>query len=349
MVSRQNVELAVGLAMLAIIAAGAALVLRPFLSSIIWASVLSYATWPLFVRLKHALGGREVPAAFVMISAAAVVLVAPIAVLAWSMTDQVVFLAGAVRGWIEHGVPELPRWITAIPLIGGKLKNRWHDVLQAGDLAQNLSPYVNLARTQLLSFAGTVGNTLLQMVLSLLIAFFLYCKGPEIGSTVESLGVRLSGERGHRLIGVVASTIRGVVESLLGTNLLQAIFGAVGFWAAGVPGPLVLGFFLFFLTVIPFGAALVWVPAVIWVASAGRSGTAVLLTGWCILVFPVLENLARVYFFKRGSQLPALLVLLGMLGGISTFGFLGVFIGPALLALVYMLVDEWCAPVATRA
>lgn len=349
MVSRQSVELAIGLAILAIIAVGAFLVLKPFLSAIIWASVLSYATWPLFTRLKQTLGGKEVPAAIVMISAATMVLVAPIAILAWSMTDQIVVLAGAMRGWAEHGVPELPAWATAIPFIGGKLRDRWHDVLQTGDLAKNLTPYISMARTHLLSLAGTVGDTLLQMLLSLLIAFFLYCKGPEISETVESLGARLSGERGHRLISVVASTIRGVVESLLGTNLLQAILGALGFWAAGVPGPLVLGFFLFFLTVIPFGAALVWIPAVIWVASLGHSGTAILLTGWCILVFPVLENLARVYFLKRGSQLPALLILLGMLGGISTFGFLGVFIGPALLALVYMLVDDWCAPITVRA
>ena len=349
MVSRQNIELAIGLAVLAIIATGAFLVLRPFLPSIICASVLSYATWPLFARLKHALGGREALAAAVMIAAAALVLVAPIAILAWSMTDQVAILAGKVREWVEHGVPELPQWLTAIPLIGAKLRDRWHDLLQAGDLAQNLSSYIGGVRTQLVAFAGTVGNTLLQMLLSLVIAFFLYCKGPEIGALVDSVGVRLSGERGHRLISVVAATVRSVVESLLGTNLLQAVFGALGFWAAGVPGPLVLGFFLFFLTVIPFGAALVWIPAVIWVASSGRTGTAILLTGWCIVVFPVLENVARVFFFKRGGQLPALLVLLGMLGGVSVFGFLGVFIGPALLALVYMLVDEWCTPAAKAA
>jgi predicted PurR-regulated permease PerM len=346
MVSRQSVELAIGLAVLAIIALGAFLVLQPFLPSIICAAVLSYATWPLFARLKDALGGREAAAAAIMIVAATLVLVAPVAILAWSMTDQVAVLAGKVRGWVEHGVPELPQWLTAIPLIGGRLRERWHEFLQTGDLAQNLTAYIGGARTHLVAFAGTVGNTLLQMLLSLVIAFFLYCKGPEISAVVDSLGVRLSGERGHRLITVVATTVRSVVESLLGTNLLQAIFGALGFWAAGIPAPLVLGFFLFFLTVIPFGAALVWIPAVIWVASSGRTGTAILLTGWCILVFPVLENVARVFFFKRGSQLPALLVLLGMLGGVSVFGFLGVFIGPALLALVYMLVDEWCAPLA---
>jgi predicted PurR-regulated permease PerM len=101
---------------------------------------------------------------------------------------------------------------------------------------------------------------------------------------------------------------------------------------------------VFFLTVIPFGSGLVWVPAVIWLATTGHSTSAVLLGVWCILIFPVLENVVRPYLVKRGSDLPALLILLGMLGGMSAFGFLGVFLGPALLALVYTLIEEWRAP-----
>jgi predicted PurR-regulated permease PerM len=159
------------------------------------------------------------------------------------------------------------------------------------------------------------------------------------------MGVTLTGERGRRIIDVVASTVRSVVKGLLGTNLLQAILGAFGFWAAGVPGSMLLGFFVFFLTVIPFGAALVWLPAVLWVANTGRSGAAVLLAIWCVLIFGILENVARPFLVGRGSTLPSLLILLGMLGGMSAFGFLGVFLGPALLALVYTLIDEWRAPI----
>ena len=116
------------------------------------------------------------------------------------------------------------------------------------------------------------------------------------------------------------------------------------FWLAGVPGAMLLGFFVFFLTVIPFGAGLVWIPAVIWVANTGSTAAAVLLGIWCILIFGLLENIARPFLIGRGSTLPALLILLGMLGGMTAFGFLGVFLGPALLALVYALLDELRAP-----
>lgn len=345
MVSRQTVEHVVGITILALIAMGSFLVLRPFLSAIIWAAVLTYSTWPLFERLKSRIGGRERLAAAIMILSIACILVVPITVLAWSMTDQVVRFAGVIRGWFEHGLPALPLWVGDIPVLGGRLVQRWRDLFQSGDLNQNLSPYLATARAQLLAVAGTAANGLLELLLSLFLAFFLYCNGPKISAAVSSMGVSLTGERGRRLIDVVASTVRSVVKGLLGTNLLQAILGALGFWIAGVPGAMLLGFFVFFLTVIPLGAALVWVPAVIWVANTGESGTALVLAIWCVLIFGILENVARPFLVGRGSTLPSLLILLGMLGGMSAFGFLGVFLGPALLALLYALIEEWRAPV----
>jgi predicted PurR-regulated permease PerM len=345
MVSRQTIEHSIGITILALIAVGAFLVLRPFLSAIVWAAVLTYSTWPMFERLKARLGEREILAAAVMILAVACALVLPIAVLAWSMADEVVRVSGIIRRWFEYGLPALPPWVVDIPLLGGRLVRRWHDLFQTGDLTQNLSPYVATARAYLLIVASTVTNALLELLLSLLLAFFFYCNGLKIGAAVNTMGVSLTGERGHRLVGIVAATIRGVVKGLLGTNLLQAILGALGFWAAGVPGAMLLGFFVFFLTVIPLGASLVWIPAVIWVANTGRQGTALVLALWCVLIFAVLENVARPFLMGRGSTLPALLILLGMLGGMSAFGFLGVFLGPALLALVYALIEEWRAPV----
>jgi predicted PurR-regulated permease PerM len=141
----------------------------------------------------------------------------------------------------------------------------------------------------------------------------------------------------------VASTVRSVVYGLIGANLLQALLGGLGLWAAGIPGAVLLGFFIFFLTLIPLGPALIWLPAVLWLVHTGNNTAAVLLGVWCVLVFPVLENVVRPYLVKRGTKLPGLLILLGMLGGLTAFGFLGVFLGPAVLALAYTLIEEWGA------
>jgi predicted PurR-regulated permease PerM len=341
MVSGKSVEHAVGLAILALIALGTFLALKPFLSAIVWATVLTYSTWPLFVRLKRRLGERAALAAAVMILLAACLVVTPIAALAWTMTDQVIRLTALGRGWFEQGFPSLPTWVADIPLFGARLVRHWHDLFQTGDLSHNLSPYIGTLRGQLLTTAASVASALLELMVSLVIAFFLYCNGPELSSALGSIGAKLTGRRGDALINVVASTVRGVVEGLLAANLLQAVLAAIGFWVAGVPGPFLLGFFVFFLTVIPFGTGLLWIPAVIWLAHSGQSGSALLLTAWCILIFPVLENIARPYLMKRGSTLSAIPMLLGMLGGMSAFGFLGIFLGPALLALVRTLLEEW--------
>lgn len=345
MVSRRGIEQAIGVAILALLVAGCFLILRPFLEAILWAVILSYSTWPLYTRLRSYVGGRSALAAVLMIAAVALILVAPIAVLGWSMADQVVRLATVARSWFGHGLPAPPEWLATIPLIGARLSLRWRELSQDGaDFAQIVAPHVATVKDTLLSLGGSVANALFELLLSLVIAFFLFCNGVAAGERLASIGEQLMGERGRRLIGVAASTTRGVVESLLGTNLVQAILGAFGFWLAGVPGPILLGFFAFFLTVVPFGGVLVWAPAVLWLLYGGHSSAAIALAIWSILIFGPLENVMRLYFMKRGNQLPALLMLLGMLGGLSAFGFLGVFLGPALLALAYTLIEEWHAP-----
>ena len=143
------------------------------------------------------------------------------------MADEMARLTVIVRGWFEHGAPPLPAWVTNIPMFGERLSNRWNEFFQKEHLAQNLSPYIGTIRTQLLGVAATVANALLAVVLSLVITFFLYCNGPELASAIGSIGVKLTGERGHSLINVVAGTVRGVVQGLLATNLLQAILGAI--------------------------------------------------------------------------------------------------------------------------
>jgi predicted PurR-regulated permease PerM len=233
--------------------------------------------------------------------------------------------------------------------VGARLSSRWQELAQAGaGFPAQLAPLFETAKTWSVIAATGVAGALLELVLSLLIAFFLYRDGPLAGELLTAVTERLTGERARRLIAVAGATIRGVVDGLIGANLIQAILAALGFWAAGVPGAFLLGFLVFFLTVIPFGAGLIWVPAVLWVMQVDTT-KAMLLAAWCILVFPVLENVVRPYLVKRGISLPGLLVLLGMLGGLAAFGFLGVFLGPTLLALAYTLIEEWSAPDETAA
>ena len=135
-------------------------------------------------------------------------------------------------------------------------------------------------------------------------------------------------------------TITGVVHGIIGTNFVQGILSAVGFWAAGVPGAFLLGFLCFFLTMIPIAPTLVWLPASLWLFYNGSTGAAIVLAIWSFLVFNTLENVLRPYLISRGSCLPMLPILLGL----AAFGLLGIFVGPTILAVAYSLITEWTEP-----
>jgi predicted PurR-regulated permease PerM len=116
---------------------------------------------------------------------------------------------------------------------------------------------------------------------------------------------------------------------------------ALGLWLAGVPQVLLLGFLTFLMALTPIGAPLVWFPAAIWLFYHGATGWAVFLVLWGIFIVGGADNIIRPYFISRGSDLPFVLVFLGVLGGTLAFGFLGLFLGPTLLATGYEIVRDW--------
>jgi predicted PurR-regulated permease PerM len=143
------------------------------------------------------------------------------------------------------------------------------------------------------------------------------------------------------VIEVGGATIKSVVYGTIGTAIAQSILTALGLWLAGVPGALLLGFLTFFMALTPIGAPLVWIPASIWLFYMEETGWAIFLALWGIFVVGVADNFIRPYFISRGSDLPFVLVFLGVFGGAIAFGFLGIFLGPTLLAIGYEIVRDW--------
>ncbi|HKD20197.1 MAG TPA: AI-2E family transporter, partial [Thermoanaerobaculia bacterium] len=149
------------------------------------------------------------------------------------------------------------------------------------------------------------------------------------------------GNSGRRQVAVVRSTVRGVFRGILGTCAVQAALAMIGFWIAGVPGVLVLGMATFFLSVIPAGPALLWIPAAIWLGANGSTGRAVFLAIWGLVVVGGSENIVRPILIGKGTDAPMALIFLGVIGGMLAFGFLGLFIGPTLLTVAFNLFQEW--------
>jgi predicted PurR-regulated permease PerM len=337
-----RVERQVAAVLLVTLAAGCVVVLRPFLSAVLWAAILVCSTWPIYVRSERLLGGRRRLAAALMITLLAVLFVLPLAALGSKLASEVPQVTAVVTRWMDEGPPQPPDWLKALPIIGAHLGAYWQSVAEDGaKLTADLKPYVRPAGEWVLSAAMTVGAGITELVLSLLIAFFFYRDGAAGGRALRSVFGRVGGSRAEQLILVAVATVRGVVYGIVGTNLVEAILATLGLWIAGVPGAFFLGFAIFFLTLVPVAPALVFVPAVIWLIQQGATTSAFLLSAWYVLVFMVLEGALRSYLVSRGGDLPLLLVFLGMLGGVIAFGFLGIFLGPTLLAVGYALVREW--------
>jgi predicted PurR-regulated permease PerM len=161
---------------------------------------------------------------------------------------------------------------------------------------------------------------------------------------------RLSGDRGRRLVGVAATTMRGVVYGIIGTAIAQGVAAGIGFLIAGVPAAPLLGLATFFLSPVPIGPPLVWIPAAIWLFYHGSTGWAIFMAIWGVAVVSSVDNVIKPLIISRGSNLPFILVLLGVLGGVVAFGFIGLFLGPTLLAIGYVILQEWnAAPKAAAA
>lgn len=339
--SGRRLERTLGLVVLALVLVGCLVVLRPFMSGLLWAVVLTFSCWPIHRRVLTALGGRRTLAALAMSVGMVLVLVLPFAVIVFTLADSVKELTAATRAWLDEGPPDPPAWLARVPLVGAAAQESWREF--AADSASVLAEakvLVEPVGKGLLRAGLFLGRGLGEIGLSVFVAFFLFRDGVSAAESLTAGVVRLAGERGRRLLEVAGNTVRGVVYGILGTAVVQAVMAGVGFAIAGVPGAGLLGFLTFFLSVIPGGPPFIWVPAAFWLFHRDQVGWGIFMSIWGLGVSSV-DNVVRPWLISQGSAMPFVLVFFGVLGGIVAFGFIGVFLGPTLLAVGYRLVTEW--------
>lgn len=337
----QLIELSLALAAVALLTVGCLLVLRPFFSALMWAVILCYASWPLYQRLERGLGGRRTLAATVMTLLVTVVLLLPLLIVAWTLTSNLGGWLGAARRWLETELPDAPAWLAELPLIGPDLVQTWQELGTQGGLAREFQNWIPTLTEFALALGATLARGVVELALSLFIAFFVFRRGTELALGSKRVLTRLIGARARQFIQVAGSTIVGVVYGILGTALAQGSVALIGFLALGVPAAVLLALMTFFLSLIPMGPPLIWGGAALWLANEERYLAALIMALYGALVISSVDNVVRPYLISRGSDLPFVLVFMGVLGGILAFGFLGVFLGPVLLAVGYTLVLAW--------
>jgi len=328
-------------AALSFLAIGCFLVLRPFLSALMWAVILCYATWPASHWLEGKLGGRRTLTATLMTLAVASILVLPFVIVGFTLAENVSAWSQAIKEWVGRGLPPPPHWVADLPMFGTDLAARWNTLDTAAGVTEVVRLILNPLREAAITGGALLGRGTLELALSVFIAFFVFRRGDELALGLQQALTRLIGPRARQFIAVAGGTIQGVVYGILGTALAQGLLAGIGFLLIGVPGALFLGLLTFFLSLIPMGPPLVWVPVVVWLASGDRYLAAGFMAVWGFFVISGIDNVVKPYLISRGSQMPFVLVFLGVIGGVVAFGFLGVFLGPVLLAVGFTLLLAW--------
>jgi predicted PurR-regulated permease PerM len=331
-----------GIAALALLIIGCIAVLHPFLSALLWAAILVSVTWGAFTHLDKWLGHRRNLSALAMTCVVSLVVIAPFAIVALGLADNATQLSDAISSQLERGLPDAPAWLSGIPIVGERLTEYWQSLAHdTSRMTNELKLLLPTAQAALLATGKAIGSGLMQLTLSVFIAFFLFRDGEAFDRRLSSVVSKIAGQRGRHLLGVARSTVTGVVYGILGTALAQGVLAGIGFAIAGVPGALLLGLATFFLSVVPVGPPLIWGGAAVWLFQQGETGWAIFMVVWGGLVISMVDNIIKPIIISRGSSLPFVLVFLGVLGGAVAFGLVGVFLGPTLLAVGYRLLNEW--------
>jgi len=324
------------------IGVGCVLVLYPFFSAVLWAAILVFTTWPLCDWLHTHMRLRRGAAAGVMVALTAVVVVLPLALAAPGGANDVNHLRVVIDEALRAGLPSAPDWVYEIPALGrtlGDLWNRWAADITV--MVDALQPYFGIVLEGGLGLLLGLANGVLLFVLALFIAFFFYVYGEPIAERLRTILQRIAGARAKRLIEITGATVRGVVYGILLTAIVQGVLTALGLWVSGVPRPVLLGAVAGFLSVLPIGAPVVWIPAALWLMGSGHLGWGIFLGIYGVVAVSGADSVIRPWFIARGAQLPFLLTVLGVLGGAIAFGLLGIFLGPVLLGIGYTLINEW--------
>jgi predicted PurR-regulated permease PerM len=345
-----SIDRTLTLAVLALLVVGVFFVLQPFITAILWAAILAVTLWPLFIWLRERLGGRRSLAALLLVGLIAVTVLAPFVIVGATIAENAERVAEWMRTLYERGPPDAPAWVAQLPFVGERAAEYWggfaHDTTR---VMEELRKLAEPARKFAVSGGAGVLAALGQLALSILIAFFFFHDGEALVGRLLGAAARIAGERGQHLAQVAGVTVRGVVLGILGTALAQGVLAAIGLAMAGIKAAPLLGFLTFFLSPIPIGPPLIWIPAGLLLINQGETGWGIFVLAWGTLVVSTVDNVIKPLIISRGSDLPFILVLMGVLGGAVAFGFIGVFLGPVLLAVGYALLKEWAVSVPVTA
>lgn len=315
--------------------------IKPFLSAMVWGAIIAISLYPLQRRISSWLGGRRVVPALLLALLMTGVILVPLVMLLMTVGEQASHLLQGSPKIDQLVLPVPPAWLADIPLVGKRAFQMWQEA--TADVPGTIEAARPKLRAALIWFlSGTVSSTLivLEALIAIVLAATFLITAERLYAFFAKLLRALGAPESAGIQDLVVRTVRGVAQGIIGTAIIQALVACIGFEIAGAPFPVLLTLLVFIACTAQLGALLVGLPAAGWIWYQGEPGWAAFLLGWTIFV-NVIDNFIKPLLIGRGLPVPIWIVFIGVIGGLLAMGLVGLFIGPVVLAVSYLLMIRW--------
>lgn len=316
-------------------------VVEPFLFGFFWAVMVVIATWPLMIKLQPKLLNKRWLAVLVMTLVLSLVFIIPFTLIIISITKNGTYLIEWVKNLPNQPLPTLD-WLSNVPIVGTELHQHWLDLIKndVGDLVKEVQPYIGTMLSVSLEQVTNLGIFAFHGAVMIVFSALLYFNGENITKYIFLFAKKLSKQYGHLAIILSGQAIRAVALGVVVTAITLTFIGGISFVITAVPYPGIFTLLLFVCCVVQIGPLIVMIPAILWQFSNDNIASGIILVVIAVIL-TTLDSVMRAYLIKKGADLPFLLILFGVIGGILGFGVMGLFIGPVVLALAYKLLSLW--------
>ena len=317
-------------------------VLKYFIVPVLWAAIIAYITWPLYHSVQKLCGPRPTLSATIMISMVVLVVGIPLTFAIFMLQHEGRNLFYELQKQVFSGHLDVPQFIRDLPIIGKEVTRTLKEInTDPNSIIQNVSgwfqSHLNYGRLVL----SEISKNIFKLCFAVMSLFFFYRDGQTILNQVSKALEMVIGPRIHHYLDTISETTRAVVYGVGLTAIAQALLAGLSYFVAGVPNPMVLTIVTFIFALIPFGPPVAYSAVSLWLFSQGQTIEAIGVMVWGGCVVSTADNVIRPLVISGATQIPFLLIMFGVLGGLASFGMVGLFVGPVILAVLLAIWREW--------
>lgn len=317
-------------------------VLKYFIVPVLWAAIIAYMTWPWYQWIYRKCGSRATLSATLMISLIILLIGIPLTFGIFMLQHEGRSLYYELQKQVFSGHLNVPDFIRQLPFIGKEITRTLHDInTDPNSIVQTVSIWIQSHLNYGRFVLNEIGKNIIKLCFAVMSLFFFYRDGQTILNQVSKALEMVIGPRIHHYLDTISETTRAVVYGVGLTAVAQAVLAGLSYLVAGVPNPMVLTIVTFLLALIPFGTPLAYGSIALWLFSQGQTVEAIGVMAWGVCIVSTSDNVIRPLVISGATQIPFLLIMFGVLGGIASFGLVGLFIGPVILAVLLAIWREW--------